>query len=81
MKWMTTIAIAASLVIVGHGTPRAAGEPQCDSAQSAGAATGSSSSDDAAAKKQLEARRQVDAQKYQSEGANTANEACQKQAR
>jgi hypothetical protein len=81
MKWMITIAMAAASLVVGHGTLCAAGEPQCDSAQTASAATGSTSSDDATAKKQLEARRQADAQKYQSEGANAANEACQKQAR
>jgi hypothetical protein len=77
MKRMGAVAVAAiSLMFVGHGTLRAGGQPQCDSANNAGAAPGQKygTSADVAAKKQL------DAQKYQTAGANSATETCQKPA-
>ena len=77
-KWMIA---GASFFFAGQGTVRAAGQPQCDSGQTAVAGPDSGRSEDAAAKKQLEARRQADVEKYQSQGPNSATEACQKQAR
>ena len=52
-----------------------AGQPQCDLAKNAGAAPGQKYgiSADVAAKKQ------ADAQKYETAGANSATEACEKQ--
>ncbi|MBV8589418.1 MAG: hypothetical protein JO212_05055 [Acetobacteraceae bacterium] len=73
MKRMLAIAIAAaSLLLAGQGTLRAAGQPQCDSGQTAGAAPGQKygTSSDVAAKKQM------DTEKYQTAGANSAKEAC-----
>ena len=86
MKRMMVAAVAAvSLVLVGHGTLRAAGQPQCETGEQAGAAPGQQANpqDTGAAPGQqygteanVEAKKQVDAQKYQSAGASSATEAC-----
>ena len=77
MKRIMAAAIAAaSLVVIEPGPVRAAGEPPCDSSQNAGAAPGQKlgTSEDMAVKKQ------ADAEKYQTAGANSAKEACEKAA-
>jgi hypothetical protein len=63
--------VAVSLVFAWHEA-HAGGQPQCDKGQNAAAAPGQKygTSDDVAAKKE------VDAQKYQTAGANSATEAC-----
>lgn len=73
MKRMTAVA-ALSLVLAGHGTARAAGQPQCDPKQSAGVAASGQQQGTSAS---VEVKRQADAQKFESAGANTAAEACQ----
>jgi hypothetical protein len=76
MKRINVAAIAAmGLMFAWHGALHAAGQPQCDSAKNAGAAQGQKygTSADVAAKKQ------IDTQKYETAGANSATEACEKQ--
>ena len=69
---MLAAVVAVSLLVVGHGTHRAAAQmPQCDSGRS-GAAPGQQygTAADVAAKKQ------ADAEKYRSAEANSATQAC-----
>ena len=67
-------ATAAGLLLAGQGTLRAAGEPQCETGPNAGAAPGQQygTAADVAAKKQMEA------QKYQTTEANAASKPCEK---
>ena len=77
MKRISLAAIAAiGLMLAWYGPLQAAGQPQCDSGKNAAAAPGQKygTSADVAAKKQ------IDTQKYATAGANSAAEACEKQA-
>lgn len=81
MQWkITAVAAAASLFFAGQGTLQAAGQPECDTGQSGNAPQQSYSgkTQDVTSKETLEPRRQADAEKYQHEGANAANAACEK---
>lgn len=75
MKRITLAAVAAtSLVLVsGHQPVRAAGEPQCNTGQTAGAVPGK----DFGTQADVNAKKELDAQKYAKAGANAATEACQ----
>ncbi len=72
MKRMMAAAVAAGRLVVGHGTLRAAGQPQCGSGQNASAASGQQYGTSA----DVEAKKQADARKYEKAGPNSASEAC-----
>lgn len=68
-----TMAVAVvGLPLAGSGTVHAAGQPQCDSGQTAGAVPGQQYGTEA----NRQAKKQADAQKYQEAGADSATAAC-----
>lgn len=79
MKRIMIAAVAAlSLVVAGHGTVRAAGQPQCETGPAAGAAPGQQygTKTGEMAQANIEAKKQADADKYRSAEPNTATQAC-----
>lgn len=86
MKRMMLAAFAAaSLLLAGQGLLHAAGQPQCETDQQAGAAPGQQADAQAAGampgqkygtEANVEEKKQMDAQKYQTTAATSAADAC-----
>lgn len=74
MKRMMAAAVAAvGLVLVGYGTAHAGAQVQCGSGGSTGAAPGQQYGTEA----NVEAKKQMDAEKFQTAEVNSATQACQ----
>ena len=75
---MMAAVAAAGLLVVGQTDVRAAGQPQCETGPTAGAAPGQEhgAKSEQMAQANVEAKKQADPDKYREAGANTANQAC-----